>query len=520
MARREFEVRDIIEIYMHWQAGEGIRSIARNLGLDRNTVRKYIRPALEAGFKPGETRTEAEWAEFVRKTFPQIADPMKRHKVFEEIGQHRDAIKEGLKENKVSTVWQRLHDEAGLEGSLTSFRRYVRSMMPEATLAREVTVWRPEVPPGEEGQVDFGYLGKWTDPVTGMTHRVWAFVMVMAFSRHMFVKPVFRMDAKTWVESHILAFEFFGGVPRRVVLDNLKSGVLKPSIYDPAFNRDYAQMASHYGALVDPCRQGHPKDKPRVERQVPYVRESLWRGREFSSPSHMESEAVRWCLSVAGLRIHGTTRQRPLEQFENEEKPNLKALPEKRWESASWQTAKVGMDCHASVGGTLYSVPFKFAGRTLDVRVTDKTIQFFLGEELVKTHSRTKARRKTDVEDLPPEKMAFFARNPEWCLARAAEIGPAALAAVHEVLSVNTLYNLRQAQGLIRLAERYGALRVNAAAERAIGFGDPRYTTVKNILEKGLERLPSPELAEGTSDGLAGSLPAFLHGNAAFGQEE
>jgi len=330
MARREFEVRDIVEIYMHWQAGEGIRRIARNLGLDRNTVKGYVCPAVEAGFQPGEARTEAEWAEFIRRTFPEVADPMRRHKVFEEIGRHHDAIKEDLEENKASTVWQRLRDEAGLQASLTSFRRYIREMMPEAALTREITVWRPEVPPGEEGQVDFGYLGKWTDPVTGMVRRVWAFVMVLAFSRHMFVKPVFRMDAKTWVECHILAFEFFGGVPRRVALDNLKDGVLKPSIYDPAFNRDYARMASYYGTLVDPCRQGHPKDKPRVERQVPYVRESLWRGREFSSPSHMDSEAVRWCLSVAGLRIHGTTRQRPLEHFENEEKSSLKALPEQR----------------------------------------------------------------------------------------------------------------------------------------------------------------------------------------------
>lgn len=514
MARREFEVRDIVEIYMHWQAGEGIRRIARNLGLDRNTVKKYIRPAVEAGFQAGEARTEAEWAEFIRRTFPEVADPMRRHKIFEEIGRHHNEIKEGLAENKASTVWQRLRDEAGLQASLTSFRRYIRAMMPEAVVTREITVWRPEVPPGEEGQVDFGYLGKWTDPVTGMVRRVWAFVMVLAFSRHMFVKPVFRMDAKTWVECHILAFEFFGGVPSRIAPDNLKGGVLKPSIYDPALNRDYAQMASHYGTLVDPCRQGHPKDKPRVERQVPYVRESCWRGREFSSPSHMDSEAVRWCLSVAGLRIHGTTRQRPLEHFESKEKLSLKPLPKERWESASWQTAKIGMDCHASVGGSLYSVPFNYVGRTLNVRVTDKTIQFFLGEELVKTHSRTTSRRKTDLEDLPPEKIAFYARNPEWCLARAAEIGPAALSAVHEILSVNTLYNLRQAQGLIRLAERYGALRVNAAAERAVAFGDPRYMTVKNILEKGLERLPS------SSGGNAGGPPAFLHGNAAFCQEE
>jgi transposase len=267
MARREFEVRDIVEIYMHWQAGEGVRRIARSLGLDRNTVKKYISPAVEAGFKPGEPRTEAEWTAFVQKTFPEVADPVNRHKVFVEIGRFHDRIKEDLTENKASTVWQRLHDEAALQASLTSFRRYLRAVIPEAVLAQEITIWRPEVPPGEEAQVDFGYMGKWTDLVTGMVRRVWAFVMVLAFSRHMFVKPVFRMDAKTWVECHLLAFEFFGGVPRRVGDppkvggDNLKDGVLKPDIYDPVMNRDYAALASHYGVLVDPCRQGHPKDK-------------------------------------------------------------------------------------------------------------------------------------------------------------------------------------------------------------------------------------------------------------------
>jgi hypothetical protein len=258
-----------------------------------------------------------------------------------------------------------------------------------------------------------------------------------------------------------------------------------------------------------------------VERQIPYVKDSYWRGREFSSPSHMESEAVRWCLSVASRRIHGTTRQRPLEHFENEEKPSLRPLPRERWEPATWQTAKIGMDCHASVARSFYSVPFKYAGRTLDVRVTDKTVQLFLGGELVKTHVRAGdpskmggGRRKTDLADLPAEKTAFYARNPEWCVAKAAEIGPAVLAAVREVLSVNTLYNLRQAQGMIRLAERYGALRVNAAAERAVSFGDPRFMTVKNILEKGLERLSS------SSGGPASELPAFLHGDAAFGLKE
>lgn len=515
MVRRGFEVRDLVEIYLHWQAKESLRGIARNLGLDRNTVKKYIRAAEAAGFRTGQPRSEADWREFIQATFPEVADPLLRHQVFAEIGRFHDRIKAELSVNTASTVWQRLRDEAQLQASLTSFRRYVRAMLPEVVLAENLTVWRPEVAPGEEAQVDFSYLGKWLDPVTHLLRKVWAFAMVLAYSRHLFVRPVFRMDLRTWVECHLLAFEFFNGVPRRIVLDNLKSGVLKPSIYDPAFNRDYAQLAAHYGTLVDPCRAGHPKDKPRVERQFTYVKDSFWRGREFASLAHLQEEALHWCLTVAGLRIHGTTRQRPLEHFQNEEQACLGPLPRERWEPATWHTAKVGLDCHAAVAGSFYSVPFLYAGKPLTVRTTDQTVQFYAGEELVKTHVRAaRGRRQTDLADLPAEKAAFYARNPAWCLAQAAALGPAVATVVHELLAVNTWYRLRQAQQLIRLAERYGALRVNAAAARALDYGDPSYLTVKNILEKGLEQLPSSAATD------ARPLPAFLHGDQAFDRKE
>ena len=133
--------------------------------------------------------------------------------------------------------------------------------MPEVVTENQVSVWRPEVAAGEEAQIDFGFLGTWQDPVNGKQVRVWAFIMVLSHSRHMFVAPVFRMDSATWLGCHIEAFEFFGGAPRRLVLDNLKGGVVKADIYDPEINREYARLAKHYGSLPDPCRAGHPTDK-------------------------------------------------------------------------------------------------------------------------------------------------------------------------------------------------------------------------------------------------------------------
>src|SRR5439155_13347421 len=161
---------------------------------------------------------------------------------------------------------------------------------------------RPPVPPGDEAQIDYGFLGSWLDPVTERVRRLWAFVMVLAASRHMFVRPVIKMDAQVWVACHVAAFEFFEGVPARLVPDNLKTGVDRPDLYDPKVNRAYADLAAHYGCLIDPARRRKPKDKPRVERPMPYVRDSFWRGRKWESFEAIEARSVEWCLRGAGPR--------------------------------------------------------------------------------------------------------------------------------------------------------------------------------------------------------------------------
>ena len=126
--------------------------------------------------------------------------------------------------------------------------------------------------------------------------------MVLCCSRHMFVRPTLIMDQAEWTAAHVEAFAFFGGVPARLVPDNLKTGVDRPDLYDPKINRSYAELAAHYGTLVDPARALKPKDKPQVERPMPYVRDSFWRGREFASLAQMRADALVWCVEVAGAR--------------------------------------------------------------------------------------------------------------------------------------------------------------------------------------------------------------------------
>jgi hypothetical protein len=308
------------------------------------------------------------------------------------------------------------------------------------------------------------------------------------------------------------AFAFFGGVPARLVPDNLKTGVDKPGLYDPKLNRSYAELAAHYGCLIDPARALKPRDKARVERPMPYVRDSFWRGREFTSLERMQAEAARWSAEVAGRR-----QCRPLEGaapaavFDAVEKDALRPLPAGPFVLATWATAKIGPDIHAQVEKVLYSVPWRHIGKTADVRITATMVQFFIGGQLVKTHPRKARGKQTDFGDYPPEKIAFHMRTPAWCRKQAAAIGPSCEYLIGELLADNALYRLRAAQGVIGLADKHDPSRLEAACAKAIAAGDPSYRTIKGILAAGTDRDAPAAAASG--DGGAG---AFLHGPASF----
>jgi transposase len=267
MARRTFDVIDVTEILVHWHAGRSLNEMSQSLGVDRKTIRKYVTPAVAAGVLPGgPAKSEAEWAQLVREWFPELADTRLRQVTWPAIAEHHDYILAQVKARvRMSTIWQRLRDEHGLAASVASVRRYVAANIPEEARRAEVTVWNPRAAEaGEQAQIDYGMLGRWLDPATGKLRTVQAFVMVLACSRHMFVRPVLTMDQRAWTECHVEAFAFFGGVPARLVPDNLKTGVDKPDLYDPKINRSYAELAAHYGCLVDPARALKPRDKPRV----------------------------------------------------------------------------------------------------------------------------------------------------------------------------------------------------------------------------------------------------------------
>ena len=290
---------DVTEILQHWYAGRPKVEVARSLGVDAKTVRRYVAPAEAAGMAPGGPPvTRSSGGRWPGEWFPQIAGTGIRQVSWREIAVHHDRIAGLAGVVPVSVIHQRLADEQGLTASVASVRRYVRAHFPGEARAEQVRIARPPVPPGAEAQVDYGYLGLWPDPATGRRRRVWAFSMVLPYSRHLFVRPVVSMTQRAWTEAHVAAFEFFGGVPAKLTPDNLKAGVCKPDLYDPKINRGYAELARHYGCLVDPARAYHPRDKAAIEAHQRYIRSSFFAGRSWVRwprwPTTRRPGAGRW----------------------------------------------------------------------------------------------------------------------------------------------------------------------------------------------------------------------------------
>lgn len=496
---------DNAEILVHWRAGRGIREIARSLGYARNTIRERVAVATAAGFtQQGSSLSAAQWRAALAATALECGDTQRRFPAQSKIDPLREQVTEALKASTAATVWQRLHDAGELDVGRRTFQRYVQEQIRRVDPAR-LTVLLPDPVFGEAMELDYGRLGLWTDPLGGRRRTVWAFVATLRASNTHFVRPVLQMDQHTWTLCHREALRFFGGVPRRWICDNLKTGVLKSDLYDPQFNRGYRECAEHYGALIDPARAVHPKDKPRVERAMPYVRDSFWSGRSFASFDAIVEAAATWCRDVAPGRRHPRLGQSVGEVFTERERPALLPLPTTPFEIVEWRQAKVHPDCHVAIQRVLYSVPWAHVGKTLEVRVGERLVQLFDGSELVKTHVRTHAGRRTDHADLPPDKAAFLMRTPAWCRREAARVGSGAAALVDALLFEGGLTRLREVQALLRLEATYGPQRLERACALA-GTADGRMKTVRNLLRDGREGGRAGEPAT------AAALPAYLHG--------
>jgi transposase len=479
---------DVREILRRFQAGETDRAIARALGVARRTVSRYRRLAGAAGYGDGTLPAPEELERWLKERMPESPFTSQAYKA----APYREVI-EKLRRAGVErqAILERLREDHGYTGSYASIWRYVEHLEggrpPEAFC-------RIETLPGEEAQVDFGYAGHLIDPRTGKERRAWVFVMTLSYSRHQYARFVFDQKLATWLRLHEEAFQSFGGVPRKVVIDNTKTAIVKAALYDPIVQRTYREFAEHYGFLISPCRPRTPEHKGKVESGVGYVKRNFLAGRPPMPIVQGNEKLLVWVEETAGMRIHGTTKERPLARFLEIERAALLPLPCASYDHGIWKQAKLHPDCHVVIDGAYYSAPHRLIGRKLWVRTNGREVVIFHDYERVATHPwGPPGSRQTNPAHYPPEKVAYLLATPASCQKRARTIGEATAELVDRLFAERPLDRLRAVQAILRLARKYGPKRLEAAARRALLFGETSYGTVKRILEKGLENDPLPE---------------------------
>ena len=495
MPYREVRVVDCQEVLRRWLAGDGVRPIARATGLDRKTVRKFVTVALGLGLQPGDPWPEEKAvAAFVGATkhARPPAPPGGTEKV---LLKRRVQIQQWLEQGLLLTKVNELLIRDGTPVPYTSLHRFAQKWC-DFGKKTSVTIRKLEGKPGEFAEVDFGRLGYLQELGSQKPRLVYAFIMVLGYSRLSCVVPVFRQDLKSVINAFEEALRFFGGCPVRIVIDGMKACLDLADPYVPRFNRTFLEYATFRGFLPDPARPYHPQDKPVVERHVRFVRERFFRGESFIDLEDIRRRALHWCRDTAGRRIHGTTRSVPLEVFEAEEKPMLIPLRAERFVIPLWGSCTVHPDHHVRFDSALYSVPTQYVGKQVEVRSDGAMVRIYFRAELIKTHAQQRrGGRATDYEDYPKERAPYAMRYPDFYRKKALEVGPSVGAFADRLLAGEFPWSrLRQAQKLLRLAERYGSQRLDVACQRALSFELVDVYRLERILQLALEKEP---LAEG-----------------------
>lgn len=498
MAYREVRMMDIDQVMRRWLAGESIRAVARSTGLDRNTVRRLIRFGQQAGLKPGDAWPDEGKLQTIRERIGRPGAAREQGLIEQALLSREPQIQAWLKEDRL--ILTKIHELLGREGLAVPYPTLHRFARKHCGFGKPAgTVRRIEGTPGEFVEVDFGQLGLLQELGSGQRRVVHGFMMVLGYSRLSCVVPVFRQDLVTIVDCFEQAFEFFGGCPRRVVIDGMKACLDKADPCTPRFNRTFLEYANYRGFLPDPARPRHPKDKPIIENTVRFVRERFFKGETFIDLDDVARRALVWCRDTAGRRIHGTTRRVPVEVFETEEKPVLIPLQGGRFDPPHWTDCKIHPDHHVRVDGALYSVPSRWKDCKVQVRADRALVRIYIRGELIKTHERKpRGGRSTDYNDYPEGKAPYAMRWPNFYCKRARELGPSAGDFTDQLLSGEFPWSrLRSAQKLLGLAERYGAARLDAACQRALRFELLDVYGVERILQQGLEHDPTPEPVTG-----------------------
>lgn len=450
--------------------GKGKCEIARVLGIHRNTVTRIFSD-LDRGVEG-----------------PEVTERPKK------LDAHAERIQKWIENEGLTAelIHDRLVQRHSLKHHYATTARYVQSLKPPPE------VFVPQhADPGAEGQVDFGYFGKFTEPGTGRCRKTWVFCMTLSNSRYAYYEAVTDQSVRTFLNCHIHAFEYFGGAPRTVKLDNLKSGVLEANLYEPIIQSDYAEMLAHYGSAPVACRPRRPQDKGKVERGIAYVCGNFLPRLQHRDLDRVNIDLLAWTDEVCNRRRHGTTREVPGEAFAARERSALLPLPRQRytvWTSAPRIVDRMG---HVAFASNYYSVPSTLARQQVTLRCNGPLLRVFDTNTQVAQHFviEGKGRYVTLDEHRPLVKRY---KPDSWFDDRAAAIGPQAVLFL-EALRAQLPYHWRpRFRGILKLTSRFPASLLERACGRALRYGSLRYRVVKTICEKNLaeprEQVPAKTL--------------------------
>jgi transposase len=498
-------VREILRL--KYEVGASDQAIARAIGVARSTARLCLDRVAVAGLSwplpEGLTDGALEALLFANSGAPA---GLRRKPEPDWVAVHRELRRPGV---TLMLLWQE-YREANPGGY--QYSRWCD--LYGSWEGRLSPTMRQVHPAGERLFVDFaGQTVEVIDASTGEVRAAQVFVAVLGASSYTYAEAVWTQGLPDWIGAHVRALEFLGGVPRQIVPDNLRTGVLRANWYEPGLNPTYSDLAAHYGTAILPARVRRPRDKAKVEAGVLVVERwvlARLRHQRFTSLPALNAAiaALLESLNTRPMRRLGVSRR---QLFEELDRPALAALPVEPFVYAEWRRRRVGLDYHVDVEGHYYSVPYRLLREAVEVRITARTVELFHKGERVAVHVRGGLRGRHTT--LPEHMPQAHRRHAEWTIERigreAAAIGPATAALTSLILESrpHPEQGFRACLGILRLLRTYGRDRLEAACARGLEIGARSYGSIASILQHGLDRQPASKPARDSEE-----LP-LLHPN-------
>lgn len=497
----QLKMADVQSIATLHARGWSGRKIARELNIDRETVGKYLtrvaadsKPATApagifdaSGSKPASAPAgilDQKDGSIVESSAEQSAGLSGvTPESFSRCEPWRQSILSKLEAGLTAQrIYQDLTSEEDYDGSYYSVSRFVRKL----GMAVPLPFRRMECEAGAEAQIDFG-TGARIIGADGKRHRSHVLRVVLSCSRKGYSEAVDRQTSDNFLRCLENAFVYFGGVPRALVIDNLRAAVKHADWFDPELSPKVASFAAHYGTAVLPTRPRTPRHKGKIERGIGYVKGNALKGRTFSSLAEQNLFLADWESSVADARIHGTTRRQVGKLFDEVERGALLPLPASRFELFQESLRCVHRDGHVEVKRAYYSVPPEFVGSRVWVRWDGRVVRIF-DEKMrqIALHAQQEPGRfSTQNQHIPQEKISGIERGASWLLGRIGRIGPHALAWAKATLEQRGTEGMRAVMGLNSLHERHGSKRIDEACRIACGHGTLPLRVIRELLKRG-----------------------------------